>query len=41
VRRSIVERYRARTASLAQELAPHPVSVTGPWPAFAFVPEVL
>jgi hypothetical protein len=35
-----VDTYRARTSSLAEQLAPHPVTITGPWPAFAFVPDL-
>jgi hypothetical protein len=35
-----VEEYRNRAASLESKLAPHRVLVTGPWPAFAFAPEL-
>jgi Gas vesicle synthesis protein GvpL/GvpF len=32
--------YRDRASVLQSQLAPYQVTVTGPWPAFAFVPEL-
>lgn len=36
-----LERYRERASGLQETLAPHQVTVSGPWPAFAFSPELL
>jgi hypothetical protein len=33
--------YRLRVARIQQEIAPVVISVTGPWPAFAFAPELI
>jgi hypothetical protein len=38
--RALVDPYRSRAADLQPLLAPWPVMVTGPWPAFAFSPEL-
>lgn len=35
-----VDRYRAALAKAAASLAPDTIAVTGPWPVFAFVPEL-
>ena len=35
-----IEAYRERASSLQSLLAPHRVTVSGPWPAFAFTPEL-
>lgn len=40
VKATDAERYRAAIAAAAAALAPVELSVTGPWPAFAFVPEL-
>ena len=40
VRSKDVERYRNRLEAAAPSLAPARLSVTGPWPVFAFVPEL-
>lgn len=40
VARRSVARYRRRAAVLPSMLAPHAVTVTGPWPVFAFAPEL-
>ena len=40
VSRRIVAQYRRRASVLPRLLAPHTVTVTGPWPVFAFVPEL-
>jgi hypothetical protein len=40
VSRRAVAKYQRRAATLTSLLAPHAVTVTGPWPAFAFVPEL-
>jgi hypothetical protein len=38
VARNRVAAYRRRASALQQALTPHRVTVTGPWPAFAFTP---
>ncbi len=40
VARGTIETYRRRAEALQLTLAPHRVRVTGPWPAFAFAPEL-
>ena len=40
VARRLVSRYRRRASVLQPLLAPYTVTVTGPWPVFAFVPEL-
>ena len=40
VARRSVAQYRRRASVLPALLAPHTVTVTGPWPVFAFVPEL-
>jgi hypothetical protein len=40
VARRQVARYRRRASVLQPLLAPYAVTVTGPWPVFAFVPEL-
>jgi hypothetical protein len=40
VARGAVPRYRRRAAVLQSMLAPFAVTVTGPWPVFAFAPEL-
>jgi len=40
VARRAVAKYQRRAATLPSLLAPYAVTVTGPWPAFAFVPEL-
>jgi hypothetical protein len=40
VARRLVSRYRRRASVLQPLLAPYAVTVTGPWPVFAFVPEL-
>ena len=40
VARRSIPQYRRRAAVLPALLAPRTVTVTGPWPAFAFVPEL-
>lgn len=35
-----IDVYRRRATALPQAVAPHRVAVTGPWPAFAFAPDV-
>jgi hypothetical protein len=40
VARRMVARYRRQAAVLQSLLAPHAVTVTGPWPVFAFAPEL-
>lgn len=37
---SSIDRYRERASSLQSLLAPHRVTVSGPWPPFAFTPEL-
>lgn len=41
VRRTRLAAYRRRASALQASLAPHTVKVTGPWPVFAFAPELL
>lgn len=41
VARQAVEAYRRQAEALHPALAPHEVTVTGPWPPFAFSPELL
>ena len=40
VSRRTVAQYRRRASVLPTLLSPHAVTVTGPWPAFAFAPEL-
>ena len=40
VARRLVSRYRRRASGLQALLTPYPVTVTGPWPVFAFGPEL-
>ena len=40
VRAGTAREYRVRLARVQQEIAPLVISVTGPWPAFAFAPEL-
>jgi hypothetical protein len=40
VARRTVARYQRRASVLPSLLAPHVVTVTGPWPVFAFAPEL-
>ena len=40
VARRAVARYQRRASVLPSVLAPHAVTVTGPWPVFAFAPEL-
>jgi len=40
VARRLVSRYRRRASVLQTLLTPYPVAVTGPWPVFAFGPEL-
>ena len=40
VARRLVSRYRRRASVLQTLLTPYPVTVTGPWPVFAFGPEL-
>jgi hypothetical protein len=40
VDRSAIAAYRRRASKLQEKLQPHVVRVTGPWPAFAFAPEL-
>jgi hypothetical protein len=41
VRRDAVKGYQTKASALQALLDPHKVTVTGPWPAFAFSPELL
>jgi hypothetical protein len=41
VARRQLSRYRRQASVLQSLLSPYPVTVTGPWPAFAFAPELL
>jgi hypothetical protein len=41
VPRASVEEYRRRASSLQPSIAPYRVAVSGPWPVFAFSPELL
>jgi hypothetical protein len=40
VAKRALARYRRHAAVLPSLLAPHTVMVTGPWPVFAFAPEL-
>jgi len=40
VARDRVEAYRRQAAVLQSTLTPHHVTITGPWPAFAFTPQL-
>ena len=40
VARRLVSRYRRRASVLQTLLTPYAVTVTGPWPVFAFAPEL-
>jgi hypothetical protein len=40
VARRLISRYRRRASVLQPLLAPYAVTVTGPWPVFAFAPEL-
>ena len=40
VQRARVEKYRAGAAALPSKVAPHSVTITGPWAPFAFAPQL-
>jgi hypothetical protein len=40
VPRGVVDAYRQQASALQSMLVPHEVTVTGPWPAFAFAPDL-
>jgi hypothetical protein len=40
IRAEHVDRYRTAVEAFAPSLAPVRLTVSGPWPAFAFVPEL-
>ena len=40
VARRLISRYRRRASVLPTLLTPYTVTVTGPWPVFAFAPEL-